>query len=230
MKALDEVSWSGSLPSVTALIGPSGGGKSTLLRVLGGLEFPTSGGVSVDDHLVPFEAESRLIAYRRALGVVFQSWNLFPHLDALQNVALPLVHAHRWGKSVAEERAKELLHRFGLSEHWRKRPSQLSGGQQQRVALARALGHRPRLLLLDEPTSALDPEMTVEVLEAIEGLRAESCHVVLVTHELSFARHVADAVWFLAEGQIGEHGRADEVFGDPKTEALKRFLAKVLKY
>jgi polar amino acid transport system ATP-binding protein len=193
----------GEASLVVALLGPSGGGKSTLLRVLGCL-LPVDGGVvRVDGVVLPVARGER-----RKNGFVFQGYNLFPHLTALENVALPLREVHGFEAGEAEERAMELLERLGLKEHAGKRPAQLSGGQQQRAAIARALAPRPRLLLMDEPTSALDPVMTGEVLEVIRELAEEGQQIVLATHEVSFARRVADWVVFLAAGKVVESAGA----------------------
>jgi len=212
-----------------ALIGPSGGGKSTLLRVIAGLETPDSGTATLDGTAIDFR-EAALREHRRHLGVVFQSFNLFPHLTALANITLALEKVHRLSPADARELAQQSLARFGLAEHGHKRPAELSGGQKQRVAIARAIAIKPRLLLFDEPTSALDPEMTAEVLEAIEELKNEGRDFLLVTHEMGFARHVADRVAFLAAGRIVEHAPAAELFGAPQSPECRDFIARVLRY
>lgn len=221
-----------TFPHVLALLGPSGGGKSTLLRVIAGLERPEAGSVSIDGALVPLGPmeEAVLRDYRRSLGVVFQAYNLFPHMTALQNVELPLTVVHRMEAPAAKERAREVMERLGLADHAGKMPAQLSGGQRQRVAIARALAAKPRFLLFDEPTSALDPEMTAEVLELIAKLRDIGTPMLLVTHEMGFARKIADQVAFLAEGRVLEQGVAGEFFANPRTEHAQRFLKKVLCY
>ncbi len=216
-------------PSV-ALLGPSGGGKSTLLRLIAGLEKPDSGSISLNESLVPFGDEKALRAHRASVGVVFQAFNLFPHLDATQNIALPLCAVHKFSARDARERALELLTKFQLADHAHKKPGALSGGQKQRVAIARALAARPKVLLLDEPTSALDPEMTLEVLETIEALRAEGTHFVIVTHEIGFARRVADSVAILSAGQIAEAGPAAQVLQTPASAVTRSFLGRVLKF
>ena len=213
-----------------ALIGPSGGGKSTLLRIIAGLETPDTGSVTLDGEEVPFDEEEKLRAHRRRLGVVFQAFNLFPHLTALANIALPLEKVHGLSASEAEHLARASLRRFQLADHALKKPAQLSGGQQQRVAIARAIAIKPRLLLFDEPTSALDPEMTAEVLDVIKELKDEGRDFLLVTHEMGFARHVADRVAFLAGGCIVEHAPAEELFAAPRTAECRNFLARILKY
>ena len=211
-------------------IGPSGGGKSTLLRIIAGLETPDSGTIALDGTVVDFSNEETLRAHRRRLGVVFQSYNLFPHLTALENITLPLekVHGHTPGE--ARDIASETLKRFQLGEHAGKKPAELSGGQKQRVAIARAIAVKPRVLLFDEPTSSLDPEMTAEVLEVIEELKSEGRDFVLVTHEMGFARRVGDVVALLAEGRIVESGPAEQVFTAQKSPQCRDFLARVLRY
>lgn len=181
------------------LVGPSGGGKSTLLRILAGLDVPVTGTVSFDGVALPSD-ETSLAGYRRTVGTVFQAYNLFPHLTAMQNLLLPLVHVQGLAERDARDRIREPLERFGLAGHAHKRPAELSGGQKQRVAILRALVVQPKRLFFDEPTSALDPEMTGEVLDMIEELKAEGTQFVLVTHEMGFARRVADEVAFLADG------------------------------
>ncbi len=212
------------------LIGPSGGGKSTLLRILAGLEMPDSGTVSLGAESVDFTSEEKLRAHRLRLGVVFQAFNLFPHLTALENITLPLVKVHGHSMDEARELAMQTLRRFRLDAHADKKPAALSGGQKQRVAIARALAVQPRVLLFDEPTSALDPEMTAEVLEVIEELKAEGRSFVLVTHAMNFARRVGDAVGFLADGKLVEHGRAQQLFAEPRSAQCRDFLARVLRY
>ncbi len=211
------------------LIGPSGGGKSTLLRLIAGLETPESGGITLNGEPVPTEPEA-LRRYRARMGIVFQAYNLFPHLTALENLTLPLIKVHGLSSADARERALESLRRFRLEDHAAKRPAQLSGGQQQRVAIARAIAIRPGLLLFDEPTSALDPEMTAEVLQIIEELRNAGSDLVLVTHAMAFARRVADRVAFLHGGQLEESGPPEVVFDAPESEACRRFLAQVFRY
>ena len=212
-----------------ALIGPSGGGKSTLLRIIAGLEKPDSGTLSLNDREIIYR-ETELMAHRRTVGTVFQAYNLFPHLTALQNITLPLEKVHQYKAADARQVAEDILERFGLSEHGQKSPAQLSGGQRQRVAIARAISIKPKLLLFDEPTSALDPEMTAEVLEVIEELREEGRDLVLVTHQMGFAHRVADQIALLSGGQIIECGPPEEVLDNPRSEITRQFLAKILKY
>jgi len=227
VRALDELTLVPSRDvSVLALIGPSGGGKSTLLRVLGGLEIPDAGSAEIDGTPLPIESLA-LLAHRRRNGFLFQAYNLFPHMSVLENVALPLREVHRLNASDARERAEEVLVGFGMLGHLTKNPGQLSGGQQQRVALARAIAHQPDLLLLDEPTSALDPELKAEILELVRELAATGQRIILTTHEMGFARHVADHVAFLSAGQVVEHGPPQSMFESPQSPALQRFFAKL---
>jgi polar amino acid transport system ATP-binding protein len=212
-----------------ALIGPSGGGKSTLLRVIAGLERPDRGRVILDDEEIIFR-ERELHKHRQTVGTVFQSFNLFPHLSAFSNITLPLEKVHGHSKVEARRIAEEILARFQLMEHAAKHPAQLSGGQRQRIAIARAISIRPKLLLFDEPTSALDPEMTAEVLEVIEELREEGRDFVLVTHQMGFARRVADQVALLSGGKIVECGPPDQLLDAPASAVTRQFLAKILKY
>ncbi len=227
--ALESVSFECHDVHSLVLIGPSGGGKSTLLRIIGGLEYADSGSVAINGERVG-ASESDLLAHRRTIGTVFQAFNLFPHLSALANIALPLekVHGHAYGE--ARELARELLARFRLEAHSAKKPAELSGGQRQRVAIARAISIKPRLLLFDEPTSALDPEMTAEVLSTIEQLRDEGRDLIVVTHQIAFAHRVADHVALLANGRVVESGSTQAVLDRPEQPATRDFLAKVLKY
>jgi polar amino acid transport system ATP-binding protein len=225
--ALREVTFRVEFSHTLALVGPSGGGKSTVLRILAGLEYPDSGRISINGHPLA-SAESDLAAYRKKIGVVFQSYNLFPHLSAADNIRLPLEKVHRFPD--AEARTERILERFQLRDHGKKKPAELSGGQRQRVAIARALATDPEFLLMDEPTSALDPEMTAEVLDVIAGLREARQPLILVTHEMGFARETADAVAFVSEGQVLECGPAKEFFASPQSVEAKRFLGRILKY
>jgi polar amino acid transport system ATP-binding protein len=228
--ALNQASFqTGDDARVVVLLGPSGGGKSTLLRVLGGLLVPEAGSVLVDEEEIPHDRAGSLKVLRQN-GFVFQGYNLFPHLTALENVCLPLTVVHGQNKDDARRRAEELMTRLGLAEHFHKRPAELSGGQQQRAAIARALVPRPRLLLLDEPTSALDPVMTGEVLDVIQELAKAGQQIVLATHELSFARQVADWVVFLAGGVVLESCPAVKFFDDPSSSEAKEYLTAVTKY
>ncbi len=214
---------------VLVLIGPSGGGKSTLLRLLGGLEIPGQGTLSIGGQRLATD-EAGLLAHRRRNGYLFQAFNLFPHFSAMENVMLPLTEVHGRSKVEAREVAMAGLERFGLADHANKKPAEMSGGQQQRVALARAIAIRPRLLLLDEPTSALDPEMTAEVLEVIEELCRDGQEIVLSTHEMGFARAVADEVVFLADGQVVEQAAAGRIFEQPESTVVASFFDRVMRY
>ncbi|MEN3942051.1 amino acid ABC transporter ATP-binding protein [Prosthecobacter sp. SYSU 5D2] len=228
--ALNSASFqTGNDARVVVLLGPSGGGKSTMLRVLGGLLVPEEGSVLVNDEEIPHNPSEALKVLRQN-GFVFQGYNLFPHLTALQNVTLPLTAVHGKSSLEAVQRAEELLIRLDLADHLHKRPAELSGGQQQRAAIARALASRPRLLLLDEPTSALDPVMTGEVLDVIRELAASGQQIVLATHELSFARQIADWVVFLAQGVVLESCPAVKFFDDPLSSQAKEYLTAVTKY
>jgi polar amino acid transport system ATP-binding protein len=212
-----------------ALIGPSGGGKSTLLRIIAGLEKPDEGRIFLDQKEIIYR-EKELMEHRRSIGTVFQAYNLFPHLTALQNITLPLEKVHHYVPAEARQLATEILERFQLAEHSHKPPAQLSGGQRQRVAIARAVSIKPKLLLFDEPTSALDPEMTAEVLQLIEELREEGRDIMIVTHEMGFARRIADQIALLSGGQIAELGPPSQVLEEPRSEVTRQFLAKILKY
>lgn len=228
--ALNGASFStGNEQRVVALLGPSGGGKSTLLRVLGCLLVADEGDVIVDGVNLPHDEVGALKA-RRQNGFVFQGYNLFPHLSALENVALPLREVHGWTPSDADERAREMLGRLGLADHVLKRPAQMSGGQQQRAAIARALAPKPALLLLDEPTSALDPVMTGEVLNVIQELAEAGQQIVLATHEVTFAKKVADWVVFLAAGKVEESRPAADFFNQPESPLAREYLMGLGRY
>ena len=214
---------------VLVMIGPSGGGKSTLLRLIGGLETPTEGTIRHGGKKLGAN-ESKLREFRRCNGFLFQHFNLFPHLTAVDNVVLPLTKVHGKTGEEAREKSLEMLEKFGLGGHASKMPAQLSGGQQQRVGLARAMAHQPGLLLLDEPTSALDPEMKAEVLDVIDELRKEGQKIILTTHEMGFARRVADEALFLAEGKALAFGNGPEFFAEPPNDEVASFLAKVMKW
>ena len=228
-RVLDGVSLDFDAVHSLVLIGPSGGGKSTLLRVMAGLQIPDEGSLEINDEPVHFD-EASLHRHRRTIGVVFQSYNLFPHLTALENITLPLEKVHARPHAEARETAMQALRRFKLDDHAGKKPAELSGGQQQRIAIARAIAIKPRLLLFDEPTSALDPEMTSEVLDVIEELKEEGLDFILVTHEMGFARIVADKIAFLADGKIVESGATAQIFDSPQSAQCRDFLARVLKY
>jgi len=210
-----------------ALIGASGSGKSTLLRCIDLLEPIDDGDVLLDGAVVT-DPGVEPVAVRRRLGMVFQAFNLFPHLTAIDNVALAPVRAQGIGREEARARAKELLDRFGLAGREEERPDNLSGGQQQRVAIARALATQPRALLLDEITSALDPELIGEVLEVVRDLKTQGTTMLVTTHEMGFAREVADEVCFLHEGRILERGAPEEVLDAPQRPETQRFLRRLL--
>ncbi|CAG7845009.1 Arginine transport ATP-binding protein ArtM [Pseudoclavibacter triregionum] len=212
---------------VVAVIGPSGSGKSTLLRCLNRLEEVTSGRVLIDGIDITSK-ETDLDKVRQRIGMVFQHFNLFPHLSVLENVTLAPVELGRMGKAKARERGMELLERVGLGEKADARPASLSGGQKQRVAIARALAMDPEVMLFDEATSALDPEMVGEVLQVIRDLAKAGMTMVLVTHEMGFAREVGDRVVFMADGVVVEQGRPSELFDAPQHQRTKDFLSKVL--
>lgn len=213
---------------VVVVIGPSGSGKSTFLRCLNLLETPTEGEIYIDDELIntPKADVNRI---RQKMGMVFQQFNLFPHLKIMDNITLAPVLLKKMTKEAAEQRGRELLARVGLSEKADAYPSQLSGGQKQRVAIARALAMEPEIMLFDEPTSALDPEMVGEVLDVMKDLADSGMTMVVVTHEMGFAREVGTRLLFMDQGNILEQGTPEEVFTNPKNERTIRFLSKVLK-
>jgi polar amino acid transport system ATP-binding protein len=210
-----------------ALIGASGSGKSTLLRCIDLLDDIDDGDVLLDGEVIT-DPSVDPVQVRRRLAMVFQSYNLFPHLSVLDNVLLAPARAHGLDRDEAAESARELLRRFGLGDRERDYPDRLSGGQQQRVALVRALATRPRALLLDEITSALDPELVGEVLEVVRELKEEGITMLIATHEMGFARDVADEICFLHEGRILERGRPESVLSDPREPETRRFLSRLL--
>ncbi|WP_295631389.1 amino acid ABC transporter ATP-binding protein [uncultured Mitsuokella sp.] len=211
---------------VVVIIGPSGSGKSTLLRCMNYLEEPTSGKVSVDG--IVLDGEANINKVREEVGMVFQRFNLFPHMTVLQNIMLAPIKVRHISKQEAEDTARKLLARVGLADKADSYPNQLSGGQQQRVAIARALAMKPKVMLFDEPTSALDPEMVGEVLDVMRKLAEEGMTMVIVTHEMGFAREVGDRLLFVDDGRIIEQGDPKEVFEHPKEERTRLFLSKVL--
>ena len=211
---------------VVVIIGPSGSGKSTLLRCMNYLEEPTKGSVSVDGILL--DGEANINKVREEVGMVFQRFNLFPHMTVLQNIMLAPMKVRNIAKEEAEKTARELLARVGLADKADNYPTQLSGGQQQRVVIARALAMKPKVMLFDEPTSALDPEMVGEVLDVMRKLAEEGMTMVIVTHEMGFAREVGDRLLFVDEGKILEQGVPKEVFEHPQQERTRLFLSKVL--
>ncbi|MBE6092688.1 amino acid ABC transporter ATP-binding protein [Selenomonas ruminantium] len=211
---------------VVALIGPSGSGKSTLLRCMNYLEEPTSGKVTVAG--TPLDGEANINKVREEVGMVFQRFNLFPHMTALENIMLAPMKVKKVSQEEAQKKARELLERVGLADKADNYPSQLSGGQQQRVAIARALAMEPKVMLFDEPTSALDPEMVGEVLDVMRSLAKDGMTMAIVTHEMGFAREVADRVLFIDGGGILEQGTPAEIFEHPQQERTQNFLSKVL--
>ncbi|MFF7260861.1 amino acid ABC transporter ATP-binding protein [Streptomyces sp. NPDC101112] len=214
---------------VVVLIGPSGSGKSTLCRAINRLETIDSGAITVDG--TPLPTEGRQLARLRAeVGMVFQGFNLFAHKTVLDNVTLAPVKVLKQNRRAAEQRAHELLDRVGIGSQAHKYPAQLSGGQQQRVAIARALAMDPKVILFDEPTSALDPEMVNEVLDVMTALARDGMTMVVVTHEMGFARRAADRVVFMADGQIVEENTPHEFFDNPRSERAQAFLAKILTH
>ena len=214
---------------VVVICGPSGSGKSTLIKTVNGLETIDSGEINVGGFRLAPDV-TNVAALRRSVGMVFQSFELFPHLTVLSNVAIAQIKVLKRPRAVAEEKARSLLARVGLSGHIAKHPTQLSGGQQQRVAIARALALDPEVMLFDEPTSALDPEMVNEVLDVMTGLARQGMTMVCVTHEMGFARSVANRVLFMDEGEIVETAAATKFFDDPQSDRAKAFLAKILKH
>ncbi|HSD81463.1 MAG TPA: amino acid ABC transporter ATP-binding protein [Solirubrobacteraceae bacterium] len=210
------------------LIGASGSGKSTLLRCIDLLDEIDDGDVLLDGDVIT-DPSVDAVAVRRRLGVVFQAFNLFPHMTVLDNVVLAPVRAHGVPRRDAEARARELLERFGLGDRAASYPEQLSGGQQQRVAIVRALAGAPRALLLDEVTSALDPELVGEVLALVRDLKEEGMTMLIATHEMGFAREVADEVCFLHEGRIVERGEPERIFTEPEREETRRFLRRLIE-
>ena len=227
-KVLKGVNLSIAEHEAVALIGASGSGKSTLLRCIDLLEDIDDGDVLLDGEVIT-DPSVDAVAVRRRLGLVFQAFNLFPHLDVLDNVMLGMAKAHGLRKGEADEQARVILARFGLEGRERDRPSELSGGQQQRVAIARAFAARPRAMLLDEITSSLDPELVGEVLSAVRDLKAEGVTMLLATHEMSFAREVADRVGFLHEGRLVEIGPPEQVLSDPQEAPTRQFLRRLLE-
>ena len=212
---------------VVVIIGPSGSGKSTFLRCLNLLEVPTGGHIYFNDVDIT-EKSVNIDMHRQKMGMVFQHFNLFPHMDILKNMTIGPEKLLKKSREEAEKQAMELLARVGLADRSHAYPNQLSGGQKQRIAIVRALCMQPEVMLFDEPTSALDPEMVGEVLELMKKLARDGMTMVVVTHEMGFAKEVATRVIFMDEGQIKEQGEPEEFFGNPKDERLKEFLSKIL--
>ena len=226
IKVLKGIDVSIAEKEVVVIIGPSGSGKSTLLRCINYLEEPTAGEIIVDK--IPLNNESNINKVREEVGMVFQRFNLFPHMTVLENILLAPMKVRKLSKDVARADALSLLEKVGLSDKAQAYPAQLSGGQQQRVAIARALAMKPKIMLFDEPTSSLDPEMVGEVLAVMQALAVEGMTMVVVTHEMGFARQVADRVLFMDEGIIVEEGSPDHIFDHPREERTKRFLSSIL--
>lgn len=216
---------------VVAIIGPSGSGKSTLLRCINFLEQPTSGIVEINDKRVNVDSATKadILSLRTSTGMVFQQYNLFKNLTVLQNVTIGLTSVKQIGLKEAEKISIEILEKVGLKERLNYYPSQLSGGQQQRVGIARALALDPGVILFDEPTSSLDPELVDEVLTVIQNVANEGNTIILVTHELDFAREISDRIVFMEDGLIVEQGSAEQIFTNPTVERTKQFIGKALK-
>ena len=227
VKALDDVSVDFDRGQVVVIIGPSGSGKSTLLRSLNLLEDPTDGHIFLEGTDI-LDSKTDINLMRRKMGMVFQQFNLFPHMTILKNLTIAPMKLLKVSKEEAESKAMQLLARVGLADRANAYPSQLSGGQKQRVAIVRALCMEPEVMLFDEPTSALDPEMVGEVLDVMKELAKEGMTMIVVTHEMGFAKEVGNRVIFMDEGKIAEEGTPEEIFTNPKSDRLKTFLAKVL--
>ena len=227
LKVLNGVDMTVSEGEVVCIIGPSGSGKSTFLRCINRLEMPTEGKITVDGNVIT-DKKLNINKARENIGMVFQNFNLFSHLTVKKNIMLAPVDLGKMNKAEAEKKAYELLERVGLSDKADYYPHQLSGGQQQRVAIARSLAMNPDVMLFDEPTSALDPEMVGEVLDLMRDLAKDGMTMVVVTHEMGFAREVADRVVFMSDGAIIEEGSPADLFDYPQSERLQSFLAKVL--
>ncbi len=227
IKALDGVDVNVAKGEVVVIIGPSGSGKSTFLRSLNLLEYPTDGKIYFDDVEITGKS-SNINIHRQKMGMVFQHFNLFPHMTILKNMTIAPMKLLKKSKEEAEGKAMELLTRVGLSDRAGAYPNQLSGGQKQRVAIVRALCMEPEVMLFDEPTSALDPEMVGEVLDVMKALAKDGMTMVVVTHEMGFAKEVGDRVIFMDSGKIVEENTPEELFAHPKSDRLQNFLAKVL--
>ena len=226
LTVLKDISFRVKEGEVVVIIGPSGSGKSTILRCINGLEKATSGTITFEG--VPVDSASHINEVRREVGMVFQRFNLFPNMSVIRNLMLAPMKVRKISREEAHQRGMELLVRVGLADKADARPAQLSGGQQQRVAIARALAMQPKALLFDEPTSALDPEMVHEVLDVMKDLARSGMTMVVVTHEMGFAREVANRVLFIDGGVVLEEGTPEEIFSHPKEERTRSFLASVL--
>lgn len=225
-KALDGINFTVEKGEFVAIVGTSGSGKSTLLNMIGGLDRPTSGIVKIQGkNLLELNDEQLTIFRRRNIGFIFQNYNLLPMLNVYENIVLPI---ELDGKSVDQEFLKEIISILGLEERINSMPNMLSGGQQQRVAIARALAMEPKALLFDEPTSALDPELVGDVLDVMKSLAKEGMTMIVVTHEMGFARDVADRVIFMADGYVVEEGKPERIFTAPKERRTQTFLSRIL--
>lgn len=228
-QALKGIDMEVQVGEVIVIFGPSGSGKSTFIRTINRLEEHQRGTIIVDGIELTYDVRN-IAKIRSEIGMVFQQFNLFPHLSVLQNVTLAPIWARKWPKDKAEKVATQLLERVGIPEQAHKFPGQLSGGQQQRVAIARALAMQPKIMLFDEPTSALDPEMIKEVLDVMVELAGTGITMLVVTHEMGFARAVADRMFFFDEGLVVESGTPDDIFGNPKEDRTKLFLSQILTH
>lgn len=228
-EVLKDISATVNKGQVICIIGPSGAGKSTFLRCLNVLERPTAGKIIFNGtDLAKLKDGKQLDNLRQKMGMVFQDFNLFPNMNVLKNIMLAPMKVKGSSESEANQEALQLLKQVGLGEQAQQYPNSLSGGQQQRVAIARALAMKPEMMLFDEPTSALDPEMVGEVLKTMQDLAESGMTMVVVTHEMAFAKEVADEIWFMADGYLQEKGKPEEVFDHPKSQRAKDFLAKIL--
>jgi general L-amino acid transport system ATP-binding protein len=226
-QALKGIDMEVNIGEVIVIFGPSGSGKSTFIRTINRIEVHQRGQIIVDGMELTHDVRN-IAAIRSEIGMVFQLFNLFPHLNVLQNITLAPIWVRKWSKDKAEEIAQQLLERVGIPEQAYKFPGHLSGGQQQRVAIARALAMQPKIMLFDEPTSALDPEMIKEVLDVMIELAQSGMTMIVVTHEMSFARAVADRMFFFDEGLIVESGTPDDIFNNPQEDRTKLFLSQIL--
>jgi general L-amino acid transport system ATP-binding protein len=228
-QALNGINMEVNHGEVVVIFGPSGSGKSTFIRTLNRLEEHQQGTIVIDGIELSHDVRN-IEKIRREIGMVFQQFNLFPHLTVMQNISLAPIWVRKWSKEKSEEIAMQLLERVGIPEQAQKYPGQLSGGQQQRVAIARALAMQPKIMLFDEPTSALDPEMIKEVLDVMIGLAKSGMTMLVVTHEMGFARAVAHRMYFFDAGQIVESGTPDQIFKNPQEKRTKLFLSQILEH
>ena len=227
LKVLKGINYEFKENTIVSIIGPSGSGKSTFLRCLNLLEIPNSGSIELDGIDI-VKDKVHIDLHRQKMGMVFQNFNVFPHLTVLENITIAPILERKLAKDIAEKQALELLNKVGLNDKANVYPKKLSGGQKQRLAIVRALAMNPEVILFDEPTSALDPEMVKEVLEVIKSLAHTGMTIIIVTHEMAFAKEISDQVIFMDEGNIIEYGTPNEVFDNPKNNRTKEFLNKVL--